>query len=57
MAHLDPGAYERSHRLARAKYARGRRKRLREAKLCLTASKHGPATHGVLCADCRRKHG
>jgi hypothetical protein len=33
-----------------------RRKRLADAGLCITTGSHGPATHGRLCAACRRVH-
>lgn len=37
-------------------YATARRTRLRALGLCLNGAKHGPATHGVLCAACRLAH-
>jgi hypothetical protein len=36
--------------------ARERRARLKAAGFCINGEKHGKATHGVLCAACRRTH-
>lgn len=33
-----------------------RRDRLRAAGICINGERHGPATHGVLCARCRIVH-
>lgn len=36
--------------------AKLRRDELKSLGLCINASAHGKATHGVLCAGCRETH-
>lgn len=40
----------------RRKLAKMRRDELRERGLCINGEDHGPATHGVLCWNCRQAH-
>lgn len=36
--------------------ARERRKKNKDAGLCINGSKHGKATHGVRCKRCHKTH-
>lgn len=40
----------------RREYAVERRRMLTEARLCINSGAHGPATHGVRCAQCAETH-
>lgn len=37
-------------------FARGRRRILADAKICINGVSHGKATHGILCYRCRLVH-
>lgn len=45
-----------ARRIRKCETAAARRARLKARKLCISAASHGPATSGVLCADCRDTH-